>query len=169
MKFSCEIFHLWVTLVFCNNYRHFSFSILGTKELIILLSCKQGNTTDTLHWQWWNCSCWPLVAFTIPPRTNVFTPLFSLVSNDAKNSSKTSAAFSSSWRTTQRHGWCLHLLCTYFLLGKHYRTSITPSQPTYLFLDHFLFFLCQRFDWGGRFSFSICHYQTATQRNKYIK
>lgn len=40
----------------------------------------------------------PLVALTIPPRTKVFTPLLSLLSKHAKNSSKTSAAFSSSWK-----------------------------------------------------------------------
>lgn len=39
----------------------------------------------------------PLVAFTIPPRTKVFALLWSLVPNDATNSSKTSAAFSTSW------------------------------------------------------------------------
>lgn len=49
----------------------------------------------------WCCS--PLVAFTIPPWTKVFTLLFSLVSNDARNSSKTSAAFSSSLSIKQKH------------------------------------------------------------------
>lgn len=103
---------------------------------------------------------WPLVAFTMPPRTNVFTPPFWLSSNDDTKSSKMSAASFSSWQVTQGHYTNIEILLSKWRNRDHKWISIfSPSV-----------FLNKEINWGERLTsvISMCCWKWKITHKKNI-